>query len=69
MSRLDEKTVIPIGWVIAGFMPVVCITVTGAFWIAAVDFRLGRIEEKLGIPAYHASTIISEAHASKKEKR
>jgi hypothetical protein len=55
-SRIDEKTVVPIGWVLGGFTIMVTIAVTGAFWVSAVNFRLSRIEDRLGIPGYQTET-------------
>jgi len=56
--KIDEKTVMPIGWALAGFGVMISVTVVGSFWVAAVNFRLQRIEEKLGIPAYRAENVI-----------
>lgn len=55
--KIDGKSVVPVGWVFTGFGVIISITIIGAFWVAAVDFRLQRIEEKLGIPAYHEINI------------
>lgn len=64
MDKFDEKTVVPIGWVLSGFISVLAITVIGAFWVSTVNFRLERIEDKLGIPPYHTSmVVIDNAHA------
>lgn len=52
--KFDSSSVVPLGWVISGMSVVVAGTITGVFWISTVNFRLERIEEKLGIPPYHA---------------
>ncbi len=66
--RIDEKTLVPIGWVVSVFTAVVISSITGTFWVASwmssVDKRLSRIEEKVGLSVYHASeSFIEEAHA------
>lgn len=52
--KIDGHTVVPIGWVITGLATIFTIstsvTLTVAFWCAAVNFRLQRIEDRLGIP-------------------
>lgn len=49
--RIDDKSVLSLGLVVALLIGTVSISVTGAFWISSVDNRLSRIEEKLGIPS------------------
>lgn len=61
--KVDEKTLVPVGWVLGGFVTVITIVVIGAFWVSAVDYRLSRIEEKLGIPAYRAGQTVLPAEA------
>ena len=67
--RIDERAVVPIGWVLSGMGAVVAGTIVGVFWVSAVNFRLERIEEKLGIPAYHAGLKLKleESAFAKKE--
>lgn len=50
MVRIDDRALVPIGWVLSGVGVVVAVSVIGAFWVSSVDYRLGRIEEHLGIP-------------------
>lgn len=50
--RIDDKSVVPLGWVLGGFATMISISAMGAFWIATVNFRLQRIEEKLNIPLF-----------------
>ncbi len=52
MNKIDGASVVPIGWVVSGFGIVMTATILGSFWVAAVNFRLGRIEARLGIPEY-----------------
>lgn len=70
--RLDEKSVVPLGWVLSGMSVVIAGTVVGVFWVSTVNFRLQRIEEKLGIPEFHAESIsprgINEALANEKPR-
>jgi hypothetical protein len=64
-SKIDEKTLVPIGWVLTGLAAIFFIVLRGAFWMSSVDGRLQRIEDKLGVPPYQASSaIIHEARAS-----
>lgn len=51
--KIDQNSVVPIGWALAGFGTLITFAVAGAFWMSSVDYRLSRIEEKLSIPAYH----------------
>lgn len=60
---IDSKSTIPISWFFGGIGAIVSIVVAGALWMSSVDYRLGRIEEKLGIPPYEASNIITSAFA------
>jgi len=58
--RIDEKAVVPLGWVLGGFATMISISAMGAFWIATVNFRLQRIEEKLNIPLFQNSTAMKD---------
>lgn len=53
-TKIDEKSVVPLSWFITGLLTVITMTGGGVVWITTVNFRLERIEEKLGIPTYHA---------------
>ncbi len=66
--KIDERLYIPIGWVISGFSVIMGALIIGIFWVAAVNFRLQRIEERMGIPVYHSSEVITETrkYAAKK---
>lgn len=52
--KIDGTATVPIGWVLSGLFIVVSSAVSAsvlsAFWVASVNFRLQRIEQKLGIP-------------------
>lgn len=61
--KIDEKTVVPLGWMIGGLAAVVGATIVGAFWVFSVDARLGRIEQKLGIEPYVVDAFIGAAKA------
>lgn len=56
MTVLDDRTKIPLGWVLSLLGIVATGAVAGAFWIAGVNFELKdmrksltRIEKRLGI--------------------
>lgn len=53
MGRIDERTMIPLAWVVpaAVFLltGAIATTITATFWVASVDTRIARIEKKLGI--------------------
>jgi hypothetical protein len=66
MKQIDEKTVVPIGWVVGGFTALLSFCVLSVFWIASVNYRLQRIEEKLGIPVYQAGSVLPDAVAGGK---
>lgn len=66
--KIDDKAVVPIGWVLCGMGSVVVGTITGVFWVATVNFRLQRIEEKLGIPPYHSSLTLEDSANAKQGK-
>lgn len=72
MGRIDEKTLLPLSWVLGGFATIISITMIGAFWVSTVSYRLERIEDKLGIPPYRAAIkfpkIDMEKVASASEK-
>ncbi len=63
-SKIDEKTMIPLGWVVGLFSTGIGIAVVAAFWVAAVNDRLARIEDKLGIIPYERGV----AHAMERRK-
>lgn len=67
--KIDEKTVVPIGWVLGGFAVIIMPVIVGAIWVAGVNFRLQRIEQKLGIPVYEAASdgIIVKAFAKERD--
>lgn len=48
-SRIDDKTMVPLGIVAALFVVGISVTATGAFWVSRVDDRLALIEKRLGI--------------------
>ncbi len=60
-TRIDEISLVPLGWVLAGFVSLLASSVTGAvvcaFWVSAVNFRLQRIEQRLDIPAYQTTDV------------
>lgn len=71
--KIDEKSVIPLGWALTGFGIIlsgaVSGAVAGAMWVSTVDFRLERIEEKLSIPSFQSNlTIMHKAVASSLRK-
>lgn len=63
--KIDSETVIPINWVLGSFTVIVASVAAATFWVSSINVRLARIEEKLGIPAYHFAEVIPNADASK----
>ncbi len=64
MSKITDKTWVPLGWVLGLFTIGMSVTITGAMWVSHVDDRLSRIEDKLGIRPYDASLdLVGKAHA------
>ena len=66
--RIDSRAVVPLGWVVSGIGAGVSVTIVGVFWVSTVNFRLERIEEKLGIPPYHAEITMVEKAFAEMEK-
>lgn len=72
--KFDGKAFVPVGWVFTAFGTMISISVVGAFWVASVNFRLQRIEEKLGIPPLATTSNVEpianafgkESHANAK---
>lgn len=44
---INEKTYVPLLWMVVSFFAVSSILVSGSFWVRGVNDRLQRIEEKL----------------------
>lgn len=65
-TELNEKTVVPLGMVIAGFGIGLGPLIAGVIWVYSVNLRLDRIEAKLGIPPLASSSLIREANAKGK---
>ena len=71
--KIDDKTVVPIGWVLGGFATLLAIAVTtsiqATLWVSSVDDRLSRIEDHLKIqkPTAHISSFLPLAHAGDKK--
>lgn len=65
MDRITERTGIPLGWVIGLFSTGISITIIGTIFVASVNFRLSRIEEKLGIEPYQVA-LMQAAQAKQK---
>jgi hypothetical protein len=58
--KIDSETLVPVGWVLSGFGLTLTAAVCGTFWISSVNDRLGRIEERLGIPVHTTSSLLFE---------
>lgn len=58
MTKLDDRTVVPLTWLVGGFAAGLAPVIAAVFWIASVNFRLQRIEEKLGIPPYRSGSLL-----------
>ena len=65
MTRIDDKTMVPLGAVFMCFAATLGGVIAGSFWVKGVNDRLTRIEEKLGIPpiAEARTALESQAHA------
>ena len=68
MSKIDEKTSVPLMWVALAGVSVLTWTWIGATWVKGVNDRLTRIEQKLGITVDLASSpsLIDSAKADKR---
>lgn len=68
--KIDSSAVVPIGWVLTGMGAVISVTIAGVVWISTVNFRLQRIEERLGIPIFKAEafTLNPDANASQRKQ-
>ncbi len=62
-QRIDQNTVVPLFWIIAGFAAVLSVSVAGSVSytasMVAINFRLARIEQHLGIKSNEANTMRS----------
>lgn len=47
--HINDKTYVPIAWLIVSVLTMGSLVATGAFWVKGVDDRLQRIENKLDI--------------------
>ncbi len=67
-SRIDDKTMVPLGIVAALFTVGISITATGAFWVFRVDDRLSRIEQILKISSQaNTASIVPDAEAAERK--
>jgi hypothetical protein len=48
-SRIDDRTMVPLGIVAALFGVGFSLIASGAFWVKSVNDRLSQIEDRLGI--------------------
>ena len=46
---MDERTKIPLTWVLVGYVPTTGFVITCALWAFSIDARLARLEQKAGI--------------------
>lgn len=49
MPRIDERTSVPLLWLLTSVLAAISVSATGCFWVFKVDSRLERIEKRLGI--------------------
>lgn len=47
--KIDKHTVVPLGWIMSGYIIMLSLVITGTFWVAKVGYRLERIERFLNI--------------------
>lgn len=59
-TKVSDKTYIPISWFFFTIGVAVSSTVASVLWISTVNYRLQRIEDKLGIPVYKAEIMAPE---------
>lgn len=59
-AKIDEKTVVPLSWLLVGFAFGLAPVMAATFWVAGVNNRLQRIEQKLGIPEIKEATLLEE---------
>jgi len=66
MSKIDEKTSMPVWWVWFLMIAAVSWTAIASTWVKGVNDRLSRIEDKLGINQEVAKYpgVITSAEAS-----
>lgn len=62
MSHINEKTMVPLGWVLAGLATLILAVAYSAFWVRGVNDRLARIEQYLKIPEASRG-LLQEAEA------
>lgn len=72
-ARIDKETQVPLS-VVAGLFSVgIGVTIAGTFWVAQVNARLSRIEDRLGVaraPSSHSlEPAWDDARASQPEPR
>lgn len=70
--KIDSDATIPLSWFLTALVAVIAWTLAGAFWISAVNYRLSRIEDKLGIPKFAEAVpplMEIESHADDDSKR
>lgn len=60
-SHIDERTLVPIGWVATGISAIVILVIKITFIFSSIDARLKRLEDKSGLPPYSASISIIES--------
>lgn len=68
MTNLDERTKVPLLWVVSAMGVVIGISFSVAFWARSVDDRLARIEEFLNIKANNAGIELVKPVFAKERK-
>lgn len=48
--KIDQTTVVPLGWVVSGFASMLTVTIIGVVWVVKVNYRLERIEQNMHLP-------------------
>lgn len=64
--RIDDKTVVPLTWVLGTLSCIVISSSVASIWVKSVNDRLGRIEEKLGITPLAMDSFEEQAKAGEK---
>ena len=64
MTRLNEKTEVPLVWLVSGMIFACGASATAALFFANINYRLERIEDRLSLPPYDAFTMERDSSAS-----
>ena len=69
MGMINEKTTVPVTWVVSILSASLGVAIAGTCWVFSVNTRLARIEEHLGIKPYSMTAnvnVVRDAFAETK---